>query len=56
MDAKSNPQNLIVVSDQVRQNNTFIHKDSEIALSKEVVIRPLPPEIDKIVKKFLSRY
>lgn len=56
MNAKSNPLDQIVVSDRVRQNEVLLHSEALNELRQEVVIRPLPPEIDKIVRKFLSRY
>ena len=56
MTTQSIPQNLISLSDYVHQSKALHLEAKPDNLSQEVTIRPLPPEIDKLVRKYLSRY
>ena len=56
MTTQSIPQNLISISENVHQNKTALIKLEPVTTNQEVIIRPLPPEVEKLVRKYLSRY
>ena len=56
MNTNSNPRDLTAYSDPVRQNYARPSNLNGGSTNSEVIIRPLPPEIEKLVRKYLSRY